>query len=151
MFYTLKVEWDDGDKSIIIGNEENTNDAENSVINKVIIHMDTIDDDTNTKSGQMLARVQIEGKIPKDQKLKKIYEKLADFFAWSIDNNSTTYRKVTIKVNNNDGEKLREYVFENLFVRDYQEIYDSTSGDKDGIFKIDLTQRENELHTINVL
>ena len=151
MFYTLKVEWDDGDKSVVIGNEDNEDDSEKKVITKVIVHMDTIDDDTNTKSGQMLARVQIEGKIPKDEKNNKIYEKLADFFAWSIDNKSTTYRKVTIKVNDNEGKKLREYVFENMFVRDYQENYDSTAGDKDGIFKIDLTQRENELHTINVL
>ena len=32
MFYTLKVEWDDGDKSIVIGNDENDNDKENNII-----------------------------------------------------------------------------------------------------------------------
>ncbi len=150
MFYTLKVEWDDGDKSIVIGNDENDNDKENNIITKVTVHMDTIGD-SRTKSEQMLSKIHIEGKISKDTTVVNIYDKLRDFFLWSIDyDGSTTYRKVTINVKATGGTKLRGYEFENLFVSDYKEIYDRTDGDKDGTFCLDLIQRENELHTIQV-
>ena len=99
----------------------------------------------------MLSKIHIEGKISKDTTVVNIYDKLRDFFLWSIDyDGSTTYRKVTINVKATGDKKLRGYEFENLFVSDYKEIYDRTDGDKDGTFCLDLIQRENELHTIQV-
>lgn len=153
MFYTLKVEWDDGDQSIVIGNGEDDNNKENNVITKAIVHIDTLDDNTNTKSEQLLARIKIEGKIPKDKTLAGFVEnQLREIFKWSVDCvGDTTYRKVTLEVMEKGNVSKRKFVFENVFVRDYVEEYDSSAGDKDGTFKLDLTQRENELNTIEII
>ena len=151
MFYTLKVEWDDGDQTIEIGDVGNDKNKENSIITKVAVKFDTIDDDTNTKSSQMLARIKIEGKIPTDNQVN-IFEKLSKLSDWSRDFVSrTTYRKVILTINESANNTLRQYEFENIFVRDYIEEYDIDKKDADGKFELNLTQRENMLDAINIL
>ena len=154
MIYVLKVECDDEDKSVEIGAANN----ETAVITDVVVWLDTIDDDTNSKSKQMLARVDIQGQIlGRAQNAPELKDKLRKIFLWAMDFDiDTTYRKVTLVVKEDETHILRTYEFDKMFIRDYKENYISSgekgkSGDKPGTFKIELTQQENQLDTIEVL
>ena len=153
MDYILKVEWDEGDNVIEIGGVK----EEKPVITSAEVWLDTIDDDTSKKSKAMLARVNIKGKFLSGSEAPKLKEKLRDIFLWAMDfKMSTTYRKVTLTVKEDEETVFRTYEFDKIFVRDYKEIFknsdeEGSDGDKGGTFELDLTQQDNQLDTIEVL
>ena len=153
MDYILKVEWDEGDRVIEIGEVK----EEKPVITSAEVWLDTIDDDTSKKSKAMLARVNIKGKFLSGSEAPKLKEKLRDIFLWAMDfKMSTTYRKVTLTVKEDEETVFRTYEFDKIFVRDYKEIFknsdeEGSDGDKGGTFELDLTQQDNQLDTIEVL
>ena len=137
MEYFLKVEWEDN--VIDLGHEKD------ETITMATVHMDTIDDDTFTKSQAMLMRIHIEGEIN-----AAVKDKLREIFEWSKDlNDKTTYRKVTVEVVGGVVTPIRECTLDKVFVRDYKEVYDKGKGDEGGKFILDLTQKQNELDTVN--
>lgn len=153
MDYILKVEWDEGDNVIEIGGVK----EEKPVITSAEVWLDTIDDDTSKKSKAMLARVNIKGKFLSGSEAPKLKEKLREMFLWAMDfKMSTTYRKVTLTVKEDEETVFRTYEFDKIFVRDYKEIFknsdeEGSDGDKGGTFELDLTQQDNQLDTIEVL
>ncbi len=112
-------------------------------IRKVIVRLDTLQDDSLDKSGSMLSKIEIRGDINDE-----INEKLLSIFDWAKDfNKKTTYRKVTIKIIEEE-LLLRTYEIDNVFVVDYFEEYVNEAGDdKGGNFILKLSQKENELKT----
>lgn len=152
MNYVLKIEWDDGEQSIEIGESK----EEQAVITDAEVMLDTIDDNTRNKSKAMLARVNVKGQIV-GKKIRDLREKLIDIFNWAKDLSvDTTYRKVTLIVKEDESTDLRKYEIENMFVRDYKETYHNSDekggqGDKGGMFELDLTQQENDLDKVYVL
>ena len=152
MNYILKIEWDDGEQSIEIGATK----EEQVVITDAEVMLDTIDNTTRNKSKAMLAKINVKGQII-GQKIPKLKDSLRGIFLWATDFSiSTTYRKVTLTVKEDDTTVLRTYEIENMFVRDYKETYRNSDeqggqGDKGGMFELDLTQQENDLDKILVL
>ena len=148
MIYSLKVTWDDGEQAVELGEKE----EEHYIITNAKVMIDTIDNKTLNKSKAINAKIEICGKMEKD-----IRGKLNEFFDWARDLNSasTSYRKVTLKVREDPETVFRVYEFENVFVVDYVEEYlnseEGDQGDKGGIFTLKMTQKENNLKTINVL
>lgn len=152
MIYTLKIEWDDGEKTIEIGATK----EEQVVITDAEVMLDTVDDYTRNKSKAMLAKISVKGQIL-GTKAPKLKESLRDIFLWATDFEvDTTYRKVTLTVKESSNNVLRTYEIENMFVSDYKEKYRNSDekggqGDKGGIFELYLTQQENDLDKILVL
>lgn len=152
MIYTLKIEWEDGDKTIEIGATK----EEQVVITDAEVMLDTVDDYTRNKSKAMLAKISVKGQIlgTKAQKLK---ESLREIFLWATDFKvNSTYRKVILTIKEDETTVLRTYEIQNMFVRDYKEIYQNSEqkggqGDKGGMFELYLTQQENDLDNILVL
>lgn len=132
--YELFVE-KEGCPKIEIGNKHDQN------IRYVKIKLDTLHDDTLDKSGAMLAKIEVSGDIN-----DPVNESLLQLFDWAKDfNKKTTYRKVTINVIEEE-HPFRTYEFEEVFVVDYTEEYNSeAAGDKGGSFTLSMSQKENEL------
>ena len=139
-FYKVKIE--SGEKSIDIND-----DTKNHFINEVNIIFDTIGDDSREKSTAMIARIDIKGNIERD-----INNQLKEIFDWSKDfKKSSTYRKVTIEVYDDEENILRTYSFGNMFVRDYKECYNNNEkGDKGGTFELNLSQLERSFDSAEV-
>ena len=152
MIYTLKVEWDDGEKLIEIGESKD----EQAVITDAEVFLDTIDDTTRNKSKAMLAKINVKGQII-GKKIPKLKDSLLDIFNWARDFEvDSTYRKVTLTIKEDAATVLRTYEIQNMFVRDYKETYQNSDqkggqGDKGGMFELALTQQENDLKKILVL
>lgn len=152
MIYTLKIEWDDGEKAIEIGASE----EEENVITDGEIFLNTIDENTRNKSKAMLAEINVKGQII-GKKSPKLRESLRDIFNWARDFEvDTTYRKVTLTIKESSTTVLCTYEIENMFVRSYKETYQNSNqkggqGDKGGMFELDLAQQENDLKKILVL
>ena len=146
MICSLKVTWDDGDQFVELGEDE----SEHNIITNAKVMLDTIDNHTLTKSKAINAKIEITGKMQKE-----IRGKLKEFFDWARDLNSgsTSYRNVTLKFREDSATVVRVYEFENVFVLDYFEDYqvNGDNGDMNGTFTLKMTQKENNLKTINVL
>ncbi len=132
--------------------EESSNDIygdEASVIQSVDIFFDTTDNNVKQKSGSMLARVEIKGKIPKtNPKLMKMFRKISE---WSHDRKAETqYRNICIAIKDSDNSFHAVYKIENVFVVDYREVYRLDDEGKDE-FELRLTQRENNMDKIDIL
>lgn len=136
IYYELKIEA--GEDKIEI-NEDN-------MIYYAEIHLDTINDSVQTKSNGLLARMTLRGKID-----PSINDSLVKISAWARDlKKETTYRKVTLTIKEDEaGIILRTYEIPAMFVCDYREIYGNPEDDKTAIFKLELTQKENELKNFN--
>ena len=149
MNYILKIEWDDGEQSVEIGATQ----EEKTVITDAEVMLDTIDNTTRNKSKAVLAKINVKGQII-GKKAPKLKDSLRGIFLWATDFSvSTTYRKVTLTVMEDDEIVLRTYEIENMFVRDYRETYRNSDqqggqGDKGGMFELNLTQQENDLDRI---
>jgi hypothetical protein len=136
-FFELKVS-SETEKDIIfsLGEDKNT-------ITDIQFFMNTLNDDTLNRSQSVRAEFVIKGSI--DDKSKSEIQKLA---AWAIaTEKDKIYREVNIivKDNNSDsGEVLRRYIFSEMFVIDYKEIFGPKKDNKDdeGSFELLIAQKE---------
>ena len=136
---------------ISIGTDINEQDNdESSVIESAEIFLDTIDDNVKQKSGSMLAKVTIKGKIPQAPELMKKFRKLSE---WARDRKEAAYRDICIAVKSAEDSFQVVYTLKEVFVVDYKEFYFSTSGSTEAHdrFELKLTQRENNMNKIDVL
>lgn len=131
---------------------ENLESDEASIIENVDIFFDTIDDNAKKKSGGMLAKIEIKGKIPKNPELMKKFRKLSE---WARDNSSDTqYRNICIGLKSAEDSFQGVYSVKNVFVVDYREVYvldGNTSEDNYDRFELYLTQEQNNMDKIEIL
>ena len=121
---------------------------EDSAIESAEIFFDTTDDDVRQKSGSMLAKIEIKGKILKGKPV--LMKKLSKLSEWAHDRRAeTTYRDICIGVKSGEDSFQVVYVIKNVFVVDYKESYALT--DEQDKFELRLTQRENNLDKIEIL
>lgn len=129
---------------ILIGrdpNDANEDHAEDDTIEQVEIFFDTIDDNALQRSDNMLAKVQIVGKISENSDFMSKLRKLSD---WARDRSSeTTYRNICIGIKASSNKFQMVYSMKKMFVVDYKENYGS-----DNKFTLNLTQRANNLNKI---
>ena len=133
---------------------ENIIEVEDSVIENVDIFFDTTDDNVEQKSGGMLAKIEIKGKIPNKPELMKKFRKLSE---WARDNESDTqYRDICIGIKAAKDSFQCVYSIKSVFVVDYREVYvldgtkykDKSLYDK---FELYLTQEQNNMDKIDIL
>ena len=137
-YYELKIT--SGDNVIeIIDNKSN------NLIDIVEIELDTVDNNTRTKSNAMLARVRVVGKVS-----KTISKQLQGIFEWSKDFSDNTYRKVDITIMDNSEAVLKSFGFDKMFVRDYSEKYGTSDGDQNGTFELLLSQSDRNFDSAEV-
>ena len=140
MNYAIKITGE-GD-TIEIGNAEVVNSQ--NLISGVDIFFDTIDNDVRQKATGMLAKITIYGKID-----ESIQEELIKIFNWSKElNGNAWYRDLEIKIYEG-GETKRNYIFPNMFVLDYKEIYRVSGSNANDTFELYLTQKENNFDKID--
>lgn len=133
---------------ITFGMEETDNEGINdkALITHFDIFFNTIDKDVKQKSGGMLAKVEIQGKILKAPVLMKKFSKLSE---WAHDRRAeTTYRNICIGIKSSADAFQAVYTLKNVFVVDYREIYELHE-DQDR-FELRLTQRENNMDKIEI-
>ncbi len=136
-----------GTDIIAISESRESDDAEGSVIEYVDIFFDTTDNNVKQKSGSMLAKVEIRGKIPQAPELMKKFRKLSE---WAHDRSAeTTYRDICIAVKASDTSYQVVYTLKNVFVVDYREVYEANEGNDR--FELRLTQRENNMDKIDIV
>ena len=129
------------------GDEKDNN--EQSVIDYVDIFFDTTDNNVKQKSGSMLAKIEIRGKIPQEPELMKKFRKLSE---WSRDRSAETqYRNICIAVKSAKNKFQVVYTFKNVFVVDYREIYKASSDEGSDRFELRLTQREDNMDKIDIV
>jgi len=120
---------------------------ESSIIQSVDIFFDTTDDDVKSKSGSMLAKVEIKGNIEQAPALMKKFRKLGE---WARDRSAdNAYRDICIAVKSAEDSFQVVYTLKNVFVVDYKEGYKKKEGDDH--FELRLTQRENNMDKIEIL
>lgn len=140
MNYSIKITSNACDP-IEIGNADDTENQ--NFITGLDIHIDTIDDKVRQKAGGMLAKITILGKVD-----NSIQKQLIDIFNWSKElSGDKWYRNLEIKLFEG-GSTKRTYIFENMFVVDYKELYRVTGSNSDDTFELYLTQKENNFKTI---
>ena len=140
MQYSIKLTGDG--KEIFFG----AADDDKGIIKSVEIYLDTIDDAVRSKSDAMLSRIKIVGKIQENTS-----QRLIDVFNWSLEMSSEKiYKKLEIGIYNSE-KILRQYIFPEMFVVDYKEVYTADGHDKDEkpYFELYLTQKENNLKAID--
>ena len=142
MLYEVKIEDQDGEEVIYIGNPEN--EGESKKITSLIVELDTINDQSRQKSNAMLAKIEIVGLL--DSSIKGEIIKL---FNWAKEQNAEKwYRNIEIKVKTSNEDVDRIYNFENVFILDYSEVYTDEADNKKDYFKVKLTQKENNFKKI---
>lgn len=142
MLYEVKIEDQDGEEVIYIGNPEN--EGEGKMITSLVVELDTINDQSRQKSNAMLAKLEIVGLL--DISIKGEIIKL---FNWAKEQNEEKwYRNIEIKVKTSNDNVDRIYNFENVFILDYKEVYTTESETKKDYFKVNLTQKENNFKKI---
>ena len=142
MLYEVKIEDQDGEEVIYIGNPEN--EGESQKITSLIVELDTINDQSRQKSNAMLAKIEIVGLL--DSSIKGEIIKL---FNWAKEQNAEKwYRNIEIKVKTSNEDVDRIYNFENVFILDYSEVYTDEAEKKKDYFKVKLTQKENNFKKI---
>ena len=142
MLYEVKIEDQDGEEVIYIGNPEN--EGESQKITSLIVELDTINDQSRQKSNAMLAKIEIVGLL--DSSIKGEIIKL---FNWAKEQNAEKwYRNIEIKVKTSNEDVDRIYNFENVFILDYSEVYTDEADNKKDYFKVKLTQKENNFKKI---
>lgn len=142
MLYEVKIEDQDGEEVIYIGNPEN--EGESKKITSLIVELDTINDQSLQKSNAMLAKIEIVGLL--DSSIKGEIIKL---FNWAKEQNAEKwYRNIEIKVKTSNEDVDRIYNFENVFILDYSEVYTDEAEKKKDYFKVKLTQKENNFKKI---
>lgn len=142
MLYEVKIEDQDGEEVIYIGNPEN--EGEGKMITSLVVELDTINDQSRQKSNAMLAKLEIVGLL--DSSIKGEIIKL---FNWAKEQNEEKwYRNIEIKVKTSNDNVDRIYNFENVFILDYSEVYTDEADNKKDYFKVKLTQKENNFKKI---
>ena len=142
MLYEVKIEDQDGEEVIYIGNPEN--EGESQKITSLIVELDTINDQSLQKSNAMLAKIEIVGLL--DSSIKGEIIKL---FNWAKEQNAEKwYRNIEINVKTSNEDVDRIYNFENVFILDYSEVYTDEADNKKDYFKVKLTQKENNFKKI---
>ena len=145
MDYKVKIIAEDGTE-IPFGHKEEKSDK--NTIKKVDIIFDTIDENVYSKGAGMLARLTIEGDIKDDG---SNMEQVRGLFNWAKSEESEEqYRTVEVEIWNNT-TRHRVYIFERMFVVDYEEIFDSsgsTNSQEATKFILKLTQQENNFEKI---
>lgn len=142
MLYEVKIEDQDGEEVIYIGNPEN--DGEDKMITNIIVELDTINNQSRQKSNAMLAKIKIVGLL--DSSIKGEIIKL---FNWAKEQNEDKwYRNIEIKVKTSSDNVYRIYNFENVFILDYEENYTDESESNKDYFTVKLTQKENNFKKI---
>ena len=107
-------------------------------VKKVETFMDTINNDTQSKSGGMLAKLEISGDIRSQD--SAIFVEL---FKWAKDfKDKTQYRKVEVEVGAAEDSIFRRYEYDKMFVVDYKETYVG-EGREHGSFILNLTQQDD--------
>ena len=142
MLYEVKIEDQDGEEVIYIGNPEN--EGESKKITSLIVELDTINDQSRQKSNAMLAKIEIVGLLD-----SSIREEIRKLFIWAKElNEEKWYRNIEIKVKTSNENVDRIYNFENVFILDYSEVYTDEADNKKDYFKVKLTQKENNFKKI---
>lgn len=133
----------------IVADDAGENDDEASIIDYVDIFFDTTDNNVKQKSGSMLAKVEIRGKIPQNPLLMKKFRKLSE---WAHDQSAESqYRDICIAVKSAKDSFQVVYALKNIFVVDYREIYKSSSEPGSDRFELRMTQRENNMDKIDIV
>lgn len=142
MLYEVKIEDQDGEEVIYIGNPEN--DGEDKMITDIIVELDTINKQSRQKSNAMLAKIEIVGLLD-----RSINDEIIKIFRWAKEQNEDKwYRNIEIKVKTSSGNLYRTYKFENVFILDYTEKYTDESESNKDYFTVKLTQKENNFKDI---
>lgn len=110
------------------------------------VFMDTVNDDVENKSGGMLAKLTLSGKIREQDSAI-----LIELFKWSKDfKGKSQYRKVEMEVGAAEDTICRRYEFGKMFVVDYKEIYtDKNDGNQIGTFVMNLTQQGDNWDSVD--
>lgn len=145
MLYEVKIEYQDGEEVIYIGNPEN--EGEDKMITSLIVELDTINDQSRQKSNAMLAKIEIVGLL--DSSIQGEINKL---FNWAKEQNEEKwYRNIEIKVKTSSDNVCRIYNFKNVFILDYKETYTDESESNKNYFTVNLTQKENNFKKITTI
>ena len=144
MEYKVKI-IDKANVAIQFGYDKNDKNA----IKKVDIKFDTIDENVFSKGAGMLLKMTIEGDIKQDGTTT---DKLMGLFNWAKSEESEEqYRTVGVEICNGDKRHLA-YEFKNMFVVDYEEIYDASARSQENSkFILKLTQQENNFNDAKIL
>ena len=143
MLYEVKIEDQDGEEVIYIGNPEN--EGEGKMITSLVVELDTINDQSRQKSNAMLAKLEIVGLL--DSSIKNEIRKL---FIWAKElNEEKWYRNIEIKVKTSSDNVYRTYKFDNVFILDYKETYTDESESNKNYFTVNLTQKENNFKKLD--
>ena len=143
MLYEVKIEDQDGEEVIYIGNPEN--EGEGKMITSLVVELDTINDQSRQKSNAMLAKLEIVGLL--DSSIKGEIIKL---FNWAKEQNEEKwYRNIEIKVKTSSDNVYRTYKFDNVFILDYKETYTDESESNKNYFTVNLTQKENNFKKLD--
>lgn len=131
-----------GDKEIVLGALTSDGKKESlGTLTNFEIKFDTIDDDTREKSGAMIARMKIKGKITKENR-----SQVEELSRWARDmNTDTTNRTVLVEMLLNDGMEVHGYKIPNVFVVDYQETHTIDGEKGTSTYEVSLTQQHNYL------
>ena len=132
------------------GRSDDDSAEESTIIERVDIFFDTIDDNVRQKSGSMLAKIAIKGKI-----LGGLTAKFRKLSEWAYDRKAETqYRNICIGMRDANNQFHCVYSFKRVFVVDYREVYvldeKNTEEDYDR-FELYLTQEQGKMDLINIL
>ncbi|MDO5296539.1 MAG: hypothetical protein Q4F00_07910 [bacterium] len=126
-------------------------DEEKSLIESVEVFLDTIDDNVMQKSGGMLAKIVIKGKIPENRELASKFKKFSE---WARDNSSESQnRDICIGIKADDNNFQCVYYIKKVFVVDYREVYVLDGAKKDGAydrFELYLTQVQDNMDKFEI-
>lgn len=143
MIFSIKITSEDGE---VIEIGKDSKEEEKDLIKDIVLHMDTVNEDSRNKSNAMLAKIQIIGAIDPE-----IADELLNLFNWSKDlEEKKWYRNIEIKVKTSMGSVFRTYVFPKVFIVDYLEFYTTESDTNKMVdqFQLYLTQKENNFKNI---
>ena len=145
-YYDVTITSSGGEEiKLVTKTEQNENDA---LISGVKVAFDTLDDNVNQKSNAMLARIEVRGAITANN-----VEALSKIVNWMKDFTPAAYRKVKIIVYEDISTILRTYEIDEVFPRDYDEMYGSLEDDThkgDPRFVLKMTQKQNKLQSIRI-
>lgn len=134
--FTIKSTANDPEISIISKDNENT-------ITNVIFKINTVDENVNDRSSNIINQIEIHGTFEKDD--QRTNEKCAEILKWSISNKKdSVYRNIQIIIKSQQ-DIIREYNIENVFCEDYTEDFSSA---KQGTFTLKMAQKKGYLDTI---
>lgn len=143
MEYKVKITANSGDV-ITLGYDEDGK----TTLKLIDIMFDTIENEVMSKSDGMIAKITLTGDIKEVEPGKgNNIKQLIGLFNWAKSNESDEiYRKVEVELWSNK-TRLRCYVFEEMFVVDYNETYSKDKNKSEFVLK--LNQLENCLDKIN--